>query len=111
MLRRVISNLVLNAIQAMPKGGKLSIYAYRKEGSLVIEVQDTGEGIPDEVKDKLFTPMFTTKSKGQGFGLPIVKRITESLGGTVTFESQECKGTTFIIRLPPKKLNDKFTYN
>ena len=47
----------------MPKGGKLSIYAYRKEGSLVIEVQDTGEGIPDEVKDKLFTPMFTTKSK------------------------------------------------
>ncbi len=100
-LKRVISNLVLNAVQAMPKGGKLSIYAYRKEGGLVIEVQDTGEGIPEEVKSKLFTPMFTTKSKGQGFGLAVVKRVTESMNGTVTFESEKGKGTTFTIRLPP----------
>jgi two-component system, NtrC family, nitrogen regulation sensor histidine kinase NtrY len=50
----------------------------------------------------MFTPMFTTKSKGQGFGLPIVKRMTESLGGTVSFESQKGKGTTFTIRLPVK---------
>jgi signal transduction histidine kinase len=57
-------------------------------------------GIPDEVKDKLFTPLFTTKSKGQGFGLAVVKRMTEALGGTVTFESQVGKGTAFIIRLP-----------
>jgi len=63
-------------------------------------VTDTGVGIPKDVQAKLFTPMFTTKSKGQGFGLPVVKRMTESLGGTVTFESQEGKGTTFTVRLP-----------
>ena len=58
-------------------------------------------GIPDNVKDKLFTPMFTTKSKGQGFGLAVVKRMTETLGGTVTFESEQGKGTKFIVRFPP----------
>ncbi len=100
LLKRIISNLVLNAIQAMPKGGKLSVYAYSKEGGLVIEVSDTGEGIPDEVKTKMFTPMFTTKSKGQGFGLAVVKRVTESMNGAVTFESEIGKGTKFIIELP-----------
>jgi len=101
LLKRIISNLVLNAVQAMPRGGKLSIHAYRKEGGLVIEVQDTGEGIAEEVKTKLFTPMFTTKSKGQGFGLAVVKRVTEAMNGTVNFESEHGKGTKFIIRLPP----------
>ena len=100
LLRRAVSNLVLNAIQAMPKGGKLSVYACRKEDDLVIEVQDTGEGIPDEAKTKLFTPMFTTKAKGQGFGLAVVKRVAESMNGTVNFESEKGKGTTFIVRLP-----------
>ena len=100
LLKRIISNLVLNAIQAMPKGGKLSVYAYSKESGLIIEVSDTGEGIPDEVKTKLFTPMFTTKSKGQGFGLAVVKRVTESMNGTVTFESEVGKGTKFVIELP-----------
>ena len=59
-------------------------------------------GIPAEAKEKLFTPLFTTKSKGQGFGLAVVKRMAESLGGTVKFESQEGKGTKFIIRLPER---------
>ena len=66
-------------------------------------VRDTGVGIPEDIKSKLFTPMFTTKSKGQGFGLAVIKLMTEALGGTVTFESQEGKGTTFIIRLPQTK--------
>jgi two-component system nitrogen regulation sensor histidine kinase NtrY len=66
---------------------------------VVITVKDTGIGIPEDAKDKLYTPLFTTKSKGQGFGLAVVKRLTEALGGTVTFESQENKGTTFTIRL------------
>jgi signal transduction histidine kinase len=58
----------------------------------------------------LFTPLFTTKSKGQGFGLPVVKRMTEALGGTVSFESELEKGTKFIIRLPtPKDMNGKWT--
>ena len=102
-INRIMYNLVNNAVQAMPKGGKLTIHAYKEANDVVITVKDTGVGIPEDVKSKLFTPMFTTKSKGQGFGLPVVKRMTEALGGTVTFESQEGKGTTFIVRLPPPK--------
>jgi len=103
MLKRVLSNLVSNAVQAMPQGGKLCIRAYRDANDTVITVHDTGMGIPEEVRPRLFTPLFTTKSKGQGFGLAVVKRMTEALGGTVTFESQDNEGTTFIVRLPPSK--------
>ena len=110
-LNRILYNLVTNAVQAMPKGGKLTIDVYKEANEIVIAVKDTGVGIPKEIRGKMFTPMFTTKSKGQGFGLPVVKRMTESLGGTVTFESQEGKGTTFTIRLPPpKELNGKWVY-
>jgi PAS domain S-box-containing protein len=101
LLKRIIGNLVINAVQAMPGGGKLNISSYQEPGDTIITVQDTGIGIPEAVRSKLFTPMFTTKSKGQGFGLAIVKRMTEALNGTVTFESEEGKGTKFIIRLPP----------
>ena len=102
-INRIMYNLVNNAVQAMPKGGKLTINAYKEAKDTVISVKDTGVGIPESVKSKLFTPMFTTKSKGQGFGLAVIKRMTESLGGTVSFESQEGKGTTFTIRLPTPK--------
>jgi signal transduction histidine kinase len=102
-INRIMYNLVNNAIQAMPKGGKLTIHTYKEANDTVLAVKDTGIGIPEAVKGKLFTPMFTTKSKGQGFGLAVIKRMTESLGGTVSFESQEGKGTTFTVRLPPKK--------
>jgi PAS domain S-box-containing protein len=101
-INRIMYNLVNNAFQAMPKGGKLTIHAYKEVNDVLITVKDTGVGIPEKVKDKLFTPMFTTKSKGQGFGLAVIKRMTEALGGRVTFESQEGKGTTFIVRLPPR---------
>ena len=100
ILKRILGNLVTNAVQAMPEGGKLTIQAYKEANDSVITVADTGVGIPEEAKSKLFTPLFTTKSKGQGFGLAVVKRMTEALGGTVTFESEEGKGTKFIIRLP-----------
>jgi PAS domain S-box-containing protein len=108
-INRILYNLVNNAVQAMPKGGKLTIHAYKEANDVIITVKDTGVGIPEKIKGKLFTPMFTTKAKGQGFGLPVVKRMTEALGGTVTFESQEGKGTTFIVRLPPpQKLKGKW---
>jgi signal transduction histidine kinase len=104
-LKRIVGNLTLNAVQAMPDGGKLIIRAYldKRSNDTLITVRDTGVGIPEDVKPKLFTPMMTTKSKGQGFGLAVVKRMSEGLGGTVTFESQEGKGTTFIVRLPPPR--------
>lgn len=94
----------------MPEGGILSIEAFKEANDSVITVADTGVGIPKEAKDKLFTPLFTTKSKGQGFGLAVVKRMTKSLGGTVAFESQEGNGTTFIIHLPPQAINGKWTF-
>jgi len=100
LLRRIFSNLVSNAVQAMPKGGELEFHAYKEESNTVIEIKDTGVGIPDEIRSKLFTPLFTTKSKGQGFGLAVVKRLTEAMGGTVSFESENGKGTKFIVRLP-----------
>ncbi len=112
-LKRIFANLTLNAVQAMPEGGKLTIQAYADEATdnVLITVKDTGVGIPENIKPKLFTPMMTTKSKGQGFGLAVVKRMTEGLGGTVSFESEEGKGTIFIMRFPPPKvLNGKWTY-
>ena len=99
-IQRAITNLANNAIQAMPKGGNLIISAYAANGKVSIVVEDTGTGIPEEVKPKLFTPMVTTKSKGQGLGLAVVKRLVEALNGTITFESQAGKGTTFTIDLP-----------
>jgi PAS domain S-box-containing protein len=103
LLKRILSNLINNAIQAMPEGGKLGIQAFRDSADVVITVHDTGMGVPEENKSKLFKPLFTTKSKGQGFGLAVVKRMTEALGGTVAFESEEEKGTKFILRFPLKK--------
>ncbi len=110
ILKRILGNLVSNAVQAMPKGGQLTMKAHLDAEDTVITVQDTGIGIPDKVKPKLFTPLFTTKSKGQGLGLAVVKRMTEALNGTVTFESIEGNGTTFTVRLPPQKIIGKWTY-
>ena len=100
MLKRVLTNLVHNAVQAMPNGGKLTIRAYHGDSCVSFSVEDTGVGIPEEVKPKLFQPMFTTKAKGQGLGLAVVKRLVEGLNGSITFESEEGKGTKFIVQLP-----------
>jgi two-component system, cell cycle sensor histidine kinase and response regulator CckA len=99
-LQRILQNLINNAIQAMPNGGKLTVAASHQNGKAVISVEDTGEGIPMELRSKLFTPLVTMKSKGQGFGLAVVRRLTEALGGTITFESEVGKGTKFIVTLP-----------
>ena len=99
-IRRALTNLVTNAIQAMPKGGTLELTAFEIEDKAYITVSDTGIGIPEEVKHKLFTPMTTTKAKGQGLGLAVVKRLVEALNGSITFESAEGQGTKFTISLP-----------
>ncbi len=100
MIKRVLVNLLQNAAQAMPKGGDLTIETNYTRHQLTISVQDTGEGIPEEVRTKLFTPLTTTKSKGQGFGLAVVKRMTEAMGGKVTFETETGKGTKFTLKFP-----------
>jgi PAS domain S-box-containing protein len=100
VLRRVLTNLIINAFQAMPNGGNLIIRGAQNNNKTSIYVKDSGVGIPDDVKPKIFTPMMTTKSKGQGLGLAVVKRLVEAQGGTISFESQVGKGATFIIEFP-----------
>jgi PAS domain S-box-containing protein len=102
IIRRVLTNLITNSVQAMPDGGELTINAFRKENpqAIVITVEDTGVGIRPADRGRIFTPLFTTKSKGQGFGLPVCKRLIEGHGGTISFTSQVGKGTKFTIRLP-----------
>ena len=102
LLKRAITNLIVNSIQAMPQGGELTVKAQSNRSEVSISVEDTGGGIPDHIKPKLFTPLFTTKAKGQGFGLAAVKRIMEALDGTVTFESEVGNGTKFNLTLPSK---------
>jgi len=100
LMRRVFTNLITNALQGMSDGGKLTIKATKTEEATLISVEDTGIGIPKENMDKLFHPLFTTKAKGTGFGLPICKRMVEAHGGTITVESEVNKGSTFTVEIP-----------
>jgi signal transduction histidine kinase len=85
----------------MPEGGNLTLSGCVKpEGQVSISVKDTGVGISDTIKNKIFTPLFTTKPRGQGFGLAVCKRVIEAHGGTISFESTEGRGTEFLIQFP-----------
>jgi PAS domain S-box-containing protein len=98
--REVLINLVLNAVDAMPKGGTIRL-ATRSEGQgAILSVSDTGMGIPPELRRHIFEPFFTTKETGTGLGLSIVSGIISSHGGTIDVESETGRGTTFTIRLP-----------
>ncbi len=99
-LKRAFANIVANAIDAMPEGGTITISSRRRGRNVVFKFSDTGGGIPKHVVDKLWTPLFTTKAKGMGFGLSICKRFVEAHGGSITVESTEGKGTRFSITLP-----------
>jgi signal transduction histidine kinase len=103
LFRRVLTNLILNAVQAMPKGGKLTITGSRKGESLAVAVQDTGVGIAQENLGKVFTPFFTTKAKGQGLGLAVCKRLTEAQRGTINVSSEVGKGSTFTVTVPTSR--------
>ena len=99
-IRQVLGNLVTNAYQAMPEGGDLSIRAQVEEGVVALSVADTGMGISEENMAKLFEPLFTTKAKGLGLGLMVVKNLVEANGGSIEVESEVGKGSTFTVRLP-----------
>lgn len=100
LMHRVLANLILNALQAMPQGGTLAVTASILDHAVAIRVQDTGGGIPEDMKGKLFSPLVTGKAKGTGLGLAVVKRIVDAHGGKIAFESEAGKGTTFTVRLP-----------
>jgi signal transduction histidine kinase len=100
VMRRVFSNLIMNTIQAMPNGGELTIDLSRTEEHLLVSFRDRGVGIPEENLGKLFNPFFTTKSKGQGLGLPVCKKLVEAQNGRITVESKPGEGSTFTVKLP-----------
>ena len=98
----VFSNLIKNAIQSVPAGKEISIKINIevKGNSVIVSIKDNGTGIPDELKEKMFTPNFTTKSSGMGLGLSIVKRFVETANGKIWFESEAGKGSVFYVELP-----------
>jgi PAS domain S-box-containing protein len=101
-MRQVMLNILKNAKEAMPKGGVLTVKTGREDNKVLIQIQDTGTGIPEEIRDKIFEAFFTTKQKvkGVGLGLSVCYGIIKDHGGDIKVESEEGKGTTFIISLP-----------
>lgn len=99
-LKSALLNLTSNAIQAMPQGGELCIEIAESSHEAMIKVSDTGEGIPKENLSKIFTPLFTTRPEGHGFGLTEVHKIVHALHGEIELFSKVGMGTTFVIHLP-----------
>jgi signal transduction histidine kinase len=99
-ITRVFTNIIKNACDAMPDGGNLRIVSRKTDGNLEIIFKDTGLGMTNDVREKIFSPLFTTKAKGIGLGLPICKRIIEAHEGTISVKSEAGKGTTFTITIP-----------
>jgi nitrogen fixation/metabolism regulation signal transduction histidine kinase len=100
LLHRALSNLVLNAMDAMPEGGRLTLSAKTREDKVEIRVADTGQGMTPEECERLFTPYYTTKEHGTGLGLAIVQSVIADHAGTIAVESQAGGGATFVITLP-----------
>jgi PAS domain S-box-containing protein len=104
LIKRVLTNLITNAIQAMPDGGTVNIKAKQENKMVLISVADTGLGIPKEIRKKIFKPLFTTKARGQGFGLAVCERLVKAHdGGSISFESEVGKGSKFTIKVPKAK--------
>ncbi len=100
LFHRALSNLVLNAVDAMSNGGTITICTSRFDDCARIEVMDTGTGLTPEERERLFTPYYTTKQHGTGLGLAVVQSVISDHGGSISVESETGRGTTFIIQLP-----------
>ncbi len=105
--RRVLINLINNAVQAMPEGGKLALTAEVEKNTVIISVSDTGKGITAENMKKIFDPFYTTKNKGIGLGLSFCRRIVEAHNGTIEAISEPGRGTTINILLPLNQRREK----
>jgi two-component system, NtrC family, nitrogen regulation sensor histidine kinase NtrY len=99
-LKRALQNLLLNAIDAMPGGGELTVRTRRTDNGLRLDVSDTGTGLTDEECKRLFTPYYTTKQHGTGLGLAIVQSVVADHAGRIWVESKPGRGTTFHVELP-----------
>jgi signal transduction histidine kinase len=99
-MRRVFLNLVQNAFDTIPEGGTLTIARQKSNGNLQISFVDSGVGMKKEIVENLWNPLFTTKAKGMGIGLPVAKQFVEGHGGSIRVESQPGKGSTFTVTLP-----------
>ncbi len=112
LFKQVVINLVQNSIAAMPSGGLLWISTQIKNDSYIIDIADTGEGMPEETLRRVFEPYFTTKANGTGLGLTMVYKIIKELGGDIDVQSFPEEGTLFIISLPvPQKEKRLLEYN
>jgi signal transduction histidine kinase len=100
LLHRALSNLVLNAMDAMPQGGTLTLRTRAESGNVTIEIADTGEGMTPDECSRIFTPYYTSKQYGSGLGLAIVQSVVSDHGGRIRVQSEPGHGTTFIIELP-----------
>jgi nitrogen fixation/metabolism regulation signal transduction histidine kinase len=100
LLHRALSNLVLNAMDAMPQGGTLTLRTRDAADRVRVEIADTGAGLTREECDRLFTPYYTSKQHGTGLGLAIVQSVISDHGGTISVQSQPQQGTTFLVDLP-----------
>ncbi|MFZ1058470.1 MAG: ATP-binding protein, partial [Candidatus Rokuibacteriota bacterium] len=94
---QILANFVLNAAQAMPEGGTLTIETARENGGARVTISDTGVGIPPENLEKIFQPLFTTKAKGIGLGLAVAKGLAEANGGTISVASAPGRGSRFVM--------------
>ena len=102
-IRGALMNLMLNAIEAMPQGGTLTITAEQNNETVRLEITDTGTGIGEEEAKKILEPFYTTKAQGLGLGMPYAKKIIDQHGGTITLNSRIGEGTTISITLPAEK--------
>ena len=107
LLKQALSNILINAVDAMPRGGEIFIKLTRMRDKAELSIRDTGPGIPAEIVKKIFLPFFTTRPEGTGLGLALAQKIMVGHGGGIEVVSKEGEGTAFLITLPLDKFNGR----